>query len=49
MTRIPEAPLEDAYGLGRPNFILDPATDWQCFARKDINVGAIVEGYRLTL
>jgi hypothetical protein len=46
---IPEIPLEQAYGLGRPNFILDPETDWQCFARKDINVGGIVEGLQIDL
>ncbi len=49
MTKIPAAPLEEAYGLGRPNFILDPATDWRCFARRDINVGGIVEGLQIDL
>jgi hypothetical protein len=41
--------LERAFGLARPNFILDPASDWECFARKDINVGAIVEGLQIDL
>ena len=49
MNKIPETLLEEAYGLGRPNFILDPAADWRCFARRDINVGSIVEGLQVDL
>lgn len=44
-----EASLERAFGLARPNFILDPALDWECFARRDINVTAIVEGLQIDL
>lgn len=44
-----ETSLERAFGLARPNFILDPAQDWGCFARKDINVSAIVEGLQIDL
>lgn len=49
MSKVPEAPLEEAFGLGRPNFILDPSTDWTCFARRDINVSEIVEGLQVDL
>jgi hypothetical protein len=49
MNESTDIPLEKAFGLGRPNFILDPAQDWQCFARRDINVGAIVEGLQIDL
>ncbi len=49
MTTPQELSLERAFGLARPNFILDPAQDWECFARKDINVGAIVEGLQIDL
>lgn len=49
MRGIPDEPLEEAFGLGRPNFILDPATDWSCFARRDINVSGIVEGLQIDL
>ena len=44
-----EISLERTFGLARPNFILDPARDWECFARNDINVGAIVEGLQIDL
>lgn len=44
-----ELSLERRFGLARPNFILDPAQDWECFARRDINVGAIVEGLQIDL
>ncbi len=44
-----EHALEDAFGLTRPNFILDPARDFTCFARRDINVTAIVEGLQIDL
>jgi hypothetical protein len=44
-----ELSLERRFGLTRPNFILDPAEDWECFARRDINVGAIVEGLQIDL
>lgn len=44
-----ERSLEQAFGLSRPNFILDPGTDWECFARRDINVTAIVEGLQIDL
>jgi hypothetical protein len=49
MTTAGESLLERAFGLARPNFILDPSTDWECFARRDINVGAIVEGLQIDL
>jgi len=49
MNNSPDASLEQAFGLSRPNFILDPAQDWSCFARHDINVGAIVEGLQIDL
>src|SRR6266849_9386143 len=49
MTTPEEVSLERAFGLARPNFILDPAADWECFARRDINVGAIVEGLQIDL
>jgi len=49
MNNNPEASLEQAFGLNRPNFILDPVQDWGCFARRDINVGAIVEGLQINL
>ena len=49
MSKIPDGLLEEAYGLGRPNFILDPSTDWKCYARRDINVGIIVEGLQIDL
>jgi hypothetical protein len=42
MSQTNEVSLERAFGLARPNFILDPETDWECFARRDINVAAIV-------
>lgn len=44
-----ESSLERAFGLARPNFILNPAVDSACFARPDINVGAIVEGLQIDL
>lgn len=49
MTSPKEASLERAFALARPNFILDPAHDWECFARQDINVAAIVEGLQIDL
>jgi hypothetical protein len=49
MPKQDEVSLERLFGLARPNFILDPAVDWECFARRDINVGAIVEGLRIDL
>lgn len=49
MATTSEQSLEQAYGLARPNFILDPARDTECFARKDIKVGAIVEGLQIDL
>jgi hypothetical protein len=49
MTTPQEVTLERAFGLARPNFILDPAEDWACFARRDINVSAIVEGLQIDL
>ena len=49
MTTPQELSLERAFGLARPNFILDPAADWECFARRDIKVGAIVEGLQIDL
>jgi hypothetical protein len=49
MTTLQESSLERAFGLARPNFILDPSHDWECFARKDINVAAIVEGLQIDL
>lgn len=49
MTTQPELSLEQAFGLSRPNFILDPEADWECFARRDINVTAIIEGLRIDL
>lgn len=49
MTAQLEASLERAFGLARPNFILDPVLDWECFARRDINVSAIVEGLQIDL
>lgn len=49
MTALVEGSLERAFGLARPNFILDPVKDWECFARRDINVGAIVEGLQIDL
>lgn len=49
MPQSDEASLERAFALSRPNFILDPESDWECFARRDINVGAIVEGLRIDL
>jgi hypothetical protein len=49
MTMAGENSLERAFGLARPNFILDPASDWECFARRDINVTGIVEGLRIDL
>lgn len=44
-----ENSLERAFGLNRPNFILDPSADWDCFARRDINVLSIVEGLQIDL
>src|SRR5713101_7451619 len=44
-----EISLERAFGLARPNFILDPEYDWECFARRDLNVSAIVEGLQIDL
>src|SRR6266705_6213801 len=49
MATTSEESLEQAYGLKQPNFILDPARDTECFARKDIKVGAIVEGLQIDL
>src|SRR5205814_3575026 len=49
MALLHEGLLEQAFGLARPNFILDPAKDSECFARRDINVGAIVEGLQIDL
>ncbi len=49
MTPTPEVSLEQTFGLARPNFILNPADDWECFARRDINVTAIVEGLQIDL
>ncbi len=49
MTIPNEKSLEQAFGLARPNFILDPAVDSECFARRDINVIAIVEGLQIDL
>jgi hypothetical protein len=49
MSTATEQTLEQAFGLARPNFILDPAKDTECFARKDIKVGAIVEGLQIDL
>ena len=49
MATTSEQSLEQAYGLRQPNFILDPERDTECFARKDIKVGAIVEGLQIDL
>src|SRR3989442_334779 len=49
MARGSEVSLERAFGVARSNFILDPAADWECFARRDINVGSIVEGLQIDL
>lgn len=37
------------FGLKEPNFILDPARDWSCFARNDIDFTAEVEKLRVNL
>ncbi|MGH9427530.1 MAG: hypothetical protein ACRD2L_14660, partial [Terriglobia bacterium] len=49
MTLPLDGSIERAFGIARPNFILDPALDWECFARRDINVSAIVEGLQIDL
>lgn len=49
MTAPSETSLERVFGLSRPNFILDPATDWECFARRDIPVSSIVEGLQIDI
>ena len=41
--------LERAFGLARPNFILDPLQDSECFGRTDIPIGEIVQGLQIDL
>lgn len=41
--------IEVRYGLKRTNFILDPAVDSECFARRDLNVHRLVEKLRVDL
>lgn len=41
--------LEERFGLSRPNFLLDPARDWECFARTDVNVHAQIENLQVDL
>lgn len=36
--------ISQKYGLTRPNFILDPLVDHECFARRDIDTRTIAEG-----
>lgn len=36
--------ISQMYGLGRPNFILDPLADYECFARVDVDTKLIAEG-----
>jgi len=49
MTLPLDGSIERAFGITRPNFILDPAVDFECFARHDINVTAIVENLQIDL
>jgi Cdc6-like AAA superfamily ATPase len=39
----------DNFGLKRPNFILDPAVDSECFARVDINPGDLSQTLQIDL
>ncbi len=41
--------IEARYGMNRSNYLLDPATDWECFARSDVNVGEQVESLQIDL
>ena len=43
------APMGQAYGLRRDNFILDPVEDTACFARNDINTHSIAESLDIDL
>src|SRR5205823_3442304 len=41
--------VEERFALSRPNFILDPATDSDCFARADLDVHRLVEKLQVDL
>lgn len=41
--------VAERFALKRSNFVLDPETDYACFARKDIDVAAIAERLRIDL
>lgn len=41
--------IADRFGLSRDNFILDPVTDFECFARDDIAIQEIAEGLDVDL
>ena len=49
MTNTDHTSLERAFGLGRPNFILDPLRDSECFGRTDIPINEIVQGLQIDL
>ena len=49
MNSLDHTSLERAFGLARPNFILDPLHDSQCFGRTDIPIGQIVQGLQIDL
>src|SRR5713226_5851873 len=41
--------VAERFALKRSNFVLDPETDYECFARKDIDTSKIAEGLRIDL
>lgn len=41
--------IEERYALKRPNFILDPAVDSECFARRDLDIHKLVEKLQVDL
>src|SRR5437867_10356194 len=43
------ATVAERFALKRSNFVLDPETDHECFARKDIDTSKILEGLRIDL
>lgn len=41
--------VAERFALTRSNFVLDPETDFKCFARKDIDTNSIAESLRIDL
>ena len=48
MNEVPPT-IEERYGMRRPNFILDPVEDIECFVRNDIDTGGIAESLEVDL